>query len=307
VAECLLERRPGKGLYVRDTASPATSTVKVIVGNLAWEPSVRVARGVQEVAKKYGIEVQISDAHGSQEENLQALLSLPENGADGAVLMALHTSDFNEAVVQIKATGFPLVVVDDRLREIEVVSVAADNYQGGTLAGEHLAAAGHRRVAFVGDCAASTVHDRLDGFRDALAEAGIALPRRYVVDITPKDRFADWDEIVGQAVTALLQLESRPTAVFCSCDAVARACYRVCAALRLKVPEDVSLVGFDDDPLAEWLTPALTTVRQPFREMGRTAMELLLTQLTKRAARPENVVLPVEWVERGSTGVTHSS
>jgi LacI family transcriptional regulator len=95
--------------------------------------------------------------------------------------------------------------------------------------------------------------------------------------------------------------------VFCSCDAVARACYRVCAALRLKVPEDVSLVGFDDDPLAEWLTPALTTVRQPFREMGRTAMELLLTQLTKRAARPENVVLPVEWVERGSTGVTHSS
>ena len=301
VTEGVLERRPGKGLYVRDKGSPATTMVKVIVGNLAWEPSVRVARGVQQVAKKHGIEVQVSDAHGSQEENVDQLLNLPGNGADGAVLMALHTSAFNEAVVRIKSTGFPLVVVDDRLREVDVVSVAADNYQGGYLAGRHLMTLGHSHMAFIGDCSASTVHDRLDGFRDALAEGGIALPRTCVLDITPDDRFASWDESVSHKAKALLEREKRPSAIFCSCDAVARACYRACSALGLPVPSEVSLVGFDDDPLAEWLTPALTTVRQPFTEMGQKAMELLLKQLTKNVVEPENLLLPVQWVPRSST------
>lgn len=303
VTEGLLERCPGKGLYVRDKKSPASTVVKVIVGNLAWEPSVRIARGVQEVAKKYGIEVQVSDAHGSQEENVQQLLNLAGNGADGAVLMALHTPAFNEAVVQIKSTGFPFVVVDDRLREIEVVSVAADNYQGGFLAGKHLAEEKHEDLAFIGDCSTSTVHDRLDGFRDALAESGIALKRSNVLDITPKDRFADWDANVRKCVNGLLERKKRPSAIFCSCDAVARACYRACTALGIRIPDDVSLVGFDDDPLAEWLSPALTTVRQPFTEMGQVAMELLFKQLTKNKVATDNRLLPVQWVERDSTKV----
>ncbi len=301
VTEGLLERRAGKGLFVRDKESPATMVIKVIVGNLAWEPSVRVARGIQEVARNHGIEVQVSDAHGSQEENIKQLLALPENGADGAVLMALHTPAFNEAVVRIKSMGFPLVVVDDRLREIEIASVAADNYQGGFLAGKHLAEENHSNLAFIGDCSTSTVHDRLDGFRDALAESGIVLKRSNVLDITPKDRFADWDMNVRQCVTGLLERKNRPSAIFCSCDAVARACYRACTALGIKIPADVSLVGFDDDPLAEWLTPALTTVRQPFTEMGKSAMEMLLKQLMGENEAVQNLLLSVQWVEREST------
>jgi DNA-binding LacI/PurR family transcriptional regulator len=82
---------------------------------------------------------------------------------------------------------------------------------------------------------------------------------------------------------------------------VARACYRVCAARGLRIPQDLSLVGFDDDPLAEWLSPPLTTVRQPFTEIGQAAMELLGEQLSGRAAEPRAVTLPVTWVGRGST------
>jgi DNA-binding LacI/PurR family transcriptional regulator len=301
VAEGLLERRAGKGLYVCEAMPEVTQTVKVIVGNLAWEPSVRVARGVQQVARKYGIEIQVYDAHGSSSENLAALLSLPKNGACGAIVMALHTTVFTEAVQRVKSLGFPLVVVDYQPHEIVVPAVVADNYQGGVLAGRHLAELGHTRVAFVGDCIASTVRARLDGFRDALAEAGVVLPRGRVADITPDDPLADWGENVRQAVELLLRAEARPTAVFCSCDAVARACYRVCAALALRIPQDVSLVGFDDDPLAEWLSPPLTTVRQPFAELGKAAMTLLHMQLAGRLEKAETVTLPVEWVERGST------
>jgi DNA-binding LacI/PurR family transcriptional regulator len=84
---------------------------------------------------------------------------------------------------------------------------------------------------------------------------------------------------------------------------VARACYRVCAAQGLQIPRDLSLVGFDDDPLAEWLTPPLTTVRQPFTEMGEAAMELLCKQLAGRPLGAQLKPLPVTWVERGSTAV----
>jgi DNA-binding LacI/PurR family transcriptional regulator len=247
------------------------------------------------------VEIQVCDAHGSQQENLATLLSLPQNGASGAILMALHTAAFNEAVVRIQGQGFPVVVVAHHPHEINVPAVVADNYAGGALVGRHLAGLGHTRVAFIGDCAASTVRARLEGYRDALAEAGVVLPRGRVVDITPEDLLADWTEMVRQAADGLLGGAERPTAVFCSCDAVARACYRACGALGLRIPQDVSLVGFDDDPLAEWLSPPLTTVRQPFTEMGQAAMRVLQEGLAGREAKAETVTLPVEWVGRGST------
>lgn len=301
IDEGLLERRPGKGLYVCEVKPEVTKAIKVIVGNLAWEPSVRIARGVKQVARKHGIEVQVCDAHGDQREDLEALLNLPKNGACGAILMALHTPAFNEAMVRVKAEGFPLVVTDYHPGDLWMPSVVSDNYQGGTLVGRHLVELGHTQLAFVGDCLASTVRVRLDGFRDALADAGVTLPRDRVVDITPDDPLANWDDRVQKMVTKLLKVSPRPTAIFCSCDAVARACYRVCTALGLHIPEDVSVVGFDDDPLAEWLTPPLTTVRQPFTEMGEVAMDLLCKQLAGRKLETNAKPLPVTWVERGST------
>lgn len=301
VAEGLLERRAGKGLYVREREAAAARVVRLLVHNLAWEPSVRVARGAQEVARRHGVEVRVVDAQGRQELYLEALSGLAQGGASGAILQALHTAAFHEEAARVKAQGLPLVVLDHHPRELGVPAVVADNYAGGALAGRHLAGLGHARVAFVGDCAASTVRARLDGFRDALAESGLALPREAVADLAPDDVLGDWGELVRRAVRRLLGGVRRPTAVFCSCDAVARACYRACEALKLGIPRDVSVVGFDDDPLAEWLSPPLTTVRQPFAEMGRAAMELLLEQLAGRACKSAAVTLPVEWAARGST------
>jgi len=307
IEEGLLERRPGKGLYVREPKREASRLVKLIVGNLAWEPSVRVARGAQQVARGHGVEIQVCDAHGDQGEIVESLLKLPQNGASGALLMALHTPAFFEAAVRVKAAGFPLVVIDHHPVELEVPAVVADNYQGGLLVGRHLAGLGHKRLGFVGDCCSSTVRSRLDGFRDALAEAGVVLPSGCVADLAPEDPLADWGAMVRQAVEALLDGCARPTAVFCSCDAVARACYRACAAKGLSIPGDLSVVGFDDDPLAEWLSPGLTTVRQPFAEMGRAAMGLLLKQFAGNRVKAQTVMLPVEWVERQSSAAPAAS
>lgn len=301
INEGLLERRPGKGLYVR-ARHVETRVVQVVAGNLHWEPSVQAARGVQSLAKTHNIEVQLYDAHGDMDLDLEMLRRLPDGRAQGAVIVSLHNSAFNEAVYQLKARGFPFVLVDQRLRDIDVSSVLADNYAGGYQVGQELVRLGHRNIAFIGDLVAATVQDRLNGLRDAMADAGLPLPRTHVQDLlTVSDRMGDWSGQIDQCVRALMNGPSRPTAIFCSCDGVARPAYRTLAAMGISVPGDVSIVGFDDDPIAEWVSPPLTTVRQPFHEMGRVAIELLCRQMDHPEQPAEHQVLPVELIRRGST------
>ena len=300
INEGLLERRPGKGLYVR-AAQVGTRSVQVVAGNLRWEPCLQVSRGVQEAAKGLGIQVQLYDAHGDAELDLEVVRRLPGGPACGAVIVALHSKPFNEAVFGLKAKGFPFVLVDQRLHDIDVPSVMANNTAGGYMVGEALVQLGHRRIGFVGNLVADTVRERLAGLRDAIGDAALAFDRSLIIDLPgDKDPLGDWSPQIERGVRELMERPDRPTAMFCSCDAVARSAYRALAGMGLRVPDDVSVVGFDDDPLAEWLTPALATVRQPFQAMGYAAIELLSRQLSDPNAVVEHRVLPVELVRRGS-------
>jgi len=299
VDEGLLQRKPGKGLFVRDHASE-TRTVKMMAGNLCWEPAVQMSRAAREVAKARGVALLLVDAHGHIEEDLDAIRKLPTSGARGAVIMSLHCPAFFTALCELHVAGFPFVVVDQRLREVDAPSVSADNVMGGRLVGEVLLAAGHRRIAFLGDLDVSTTHDRLQGLRESLMNAGCLLDRSLVADVQGDDRFGDWTPRVSVAVREMMALPDRPTAMACSCDAVARSVYRALAELGLTVPGDVSVTGFDDDPLAQWLSPGLSTVRQPFQQIGHAAMELLLERMSGSAGSTQHYELPVEFVDRGS-------
>ncbi len=307
VNEGLLERRPGKGLFVREN-HVTTRQVQVIVSNLAWETCLQVSRGLQAAAKEVGIQVQLYDAHGDAELDLEVVRQLPYGVARGAVIVSLHGQAFNEVVFDLKTKRFPFVLVDQQLRDIDVPSVTADNYAGGYLAGRTLLEAGHRRIAFVGDLVASTVRDRLNGLRDAVNDAGVAFDRSLAIDLgTEQDRLGDWSARVEECVADLMGKSSPPTALFCSCDAIARSAYRALANLNLSVPQDVSVVGFDDDPLAEWLTPRLTTVRQPFRRMGTEALNLLGRLMNDPNSPSERRVLPVELVRGESVAAIGSA
>lgn len=300
ISEGLIERRPGKGLFVRDHGV-STRQVEIIVGNLQWEPALQVTRGATAVARDRGIRAQLYDAHGDAKQDLDMLRRLPESQAQGAVIVSLHNPLFNEAVCRLKLLGFPCVLVDQRLRDFDVPSVMADNRDGGYQVGQRLLKLGHRRIAFIGNLGASTVQDRLAGLFDAIADAGLPCDRSLAVDLeVDGDPFSDWSDSIARKTRDVMTRANPPTAIFFSCDAVARAAYRTLSSLGLSVPENVSVVGFDDDPLAEWLTPALTTVRQPFFDMGRAAMELLCARMAGAKVAVEHQRLPIALVERGS-------
>jgi len=301
ITERLLERRPGKGLYVSQSVPLSGHSVQVVAGNLLWETSLQMSRGVQSAAKEDGIQIQLYDAHGDIDLDLELIHQLPTSNVKGAVIISLHSPRFNQAICRLNMAGFPFVLLDHRMRDFEVSSVTADNHDGGYQVGSYLAKLGHRRVAFIGDLIAATVQDRLSGLRDGLADAGVPFRRTMTVDlVVDADRFGDWSERVNAGVNRLMTEADRPTAIFCSCDGVAKQVYKALAAAGYNVPRDVSVIGYDDDPIAEYLTPALTSVRQPFMDMGRAAMELLKRKIADPTGPAEFRVLPVELVQRSS-------
>lgn len=308
VREGLVERRPGKGLYVLSrtikaitNASAQASQIQIVAGNFDWEPSIQISRRVQSLARSRALQVQLYDAHGDERLDIQMIRQLPKSGARGAIIISLHSTQLNEALFSLKARRFPFILVDQRLHDIAVPSVMSDNYDGGYRVGQMLLDHGHHRIAFIGDLVAMTVRDRLDGLRDAINDRGIAYDRSLVVDLeSGTDRMGDWSDAVNRATADLMGRTDRPTAVFCSCDGVAKLLYRALGAMNLRIPEDISIVGFDDDPIAEWLTPALTTVRQPFAQMGETAFKMLCRQMDDPNTSTENYVLPTELVHRSS-------
>ena len=320
IGEGLLERRAGRGLYLCSaTGAPPLAaarrahtglrTVQVVAGNLAWASCLQIARGVQAAARAAGAEVQLHDAHGSERGDLELLRQLPRGSAQGAVVIALHGAPFLEALYALRQSGYPCVLVDQRLHDLALPSVTADNRDGGRRTARHLIALGHRRIAFIGDLEADTVQERLAGLRDGCGDAGLAFDRALVADLRPHHRLGDWTPAVVAVASALLRRRQPPSALVASCDAVARAVYAAAAALGLDIPSDLSVVGFDDDPLAALLDPPLTTVRQPFDAMGRSAFALLRRRLAAAPAAPGSVrsserVLAVDLVLRSSTTAT---
>ncbi|MDO8208845.1 LacI family DNA-binding transcriptional regulator [Conexibacter sp. CPCC 206217] len=213
---------------------------------------------------------------------------------DGIVYIA-GTSTATGALNEL-ARSAPVVVVDERTSGLNVPFVGAENRRGARLAAEAALAFGHRRVGIVtGPTALWTAEQRLAGYREGLARAGVdpdGVPS-FTGDYRVESGIA--------AAEALLSgpRESRPTALLVSNDLMAIGCLRWCFSAGISVPHDVSVVGFDDIPLARHFVPALTTVRQPAQEIGAAAGRLLLQLL--RDEQPDAVSeLPTTLVTRES-------
>ncbi len=298
VNEGLIIRRPGKGVYVREQ-NVVTRTIHVVAGNLSWEPSLQISRGTQSVAGSLGIQVQLYDAYGDIDRDLAMLRQLPDSPVDGAVVLSLHNSTFSEVLYKLKSDDFPFILVDHQIEGIDISSVTADNYDGGYQVGQEFIKLGHKRIGFIGDIATTTVRDRLAGMRDAIADASMPFDRSLIYELKTEP-LGDWSEEIDRCTREIMSRNDRPTAIFFSCDAVARTAYRTFNRMGIRIPQDISVIGFDDDPLAEWLTPTLTTVRQPFFAIGEAAMNLLGQRIIDPKAPAQHHVLPVTLISRES-------
>lgn len=212
---------------------------------------------------------------------------------DGLILIAPPVD--SGLVTALAETYLPCAVLFSHRVPETLAYVDADNRQGARLAVEHLHALGHRRIAHLaGRRSSSNFLDRREGYQSALSDLG--LPWDGELEVT-----LDADSDHQAVLRALLTLPDPPTAVFCYHDSCAVQVVQAAAVLGVAVPDEFSVVGFDDGIVAATASPALTTVRQPFEELGRCAGAALADLLQGAAVAEQRRLIPVELVVRGST------
>jgi len=254
-----------------------------------------ILAGAAEALYEHDMRVVLSPTLHLHDRAVTLLDRLMHGTTDGAIL--LLPEETNDELKALQRLGFPFVVVDPRFPLDEgVAAVSAANASGAHAAVHHLLTLGHRRIAAVTGTpewlASST---RLNGYHSAHAAAGVLADPDLVVE-------ADYSLEGGEAATAkLLDLPDPPTAVFAFNDNMAVAVLREARKRGLRVPEDLSVVGFDDSEQAAIVTPTLTSVRQPLAEMGRMAVSLLLRLLENQRVEGLNVELQTRLVVREST------
>jgi LacI family transcriptional regulator len=241
----------------------------------------------------------VQDRTGYEIDELEQIHRLLDRRVDGVILWPPFASLFSDHVHEFTTRDLPVVTIDHELpAEFKSDSVGSDEAQGGRVVAEHLIELGHRRIGHLaGASVASWAVRRRTAFERALA----AYPQAsLVVEEAPAGEIA---QAMPQAL-ALLAGANRPTAVFAATDLYAKCVYRAAAEMGLRIPNDLSVVGFSDDGFAQDMIPPLTTVRQPAYEIGRKAAELVLGRSsgTIMGRQVRRVDLPVRLIVRNSTG-----
>ena len=213
---------------------------------------------------------------------------------DGILVIAPRLD--SDMLPELASFGLPLVSVSSPADQYAMPSVKVDNLKGERLAAEHLLALGHRRIAHLtGEVNQASGSARRDGFRHALAAAGVDVPAEYMepCSYAGKEGY--------EATRRLLRLPQPPTAIFAGNDRIALAAMEAARDSHVAVPEELSLIGFDDTPPASLVTPPLTTVRQPLEQIGEKAARLLIARVEGQPVAPTTHLLEPELIVRGST------
>jgi len=266
-------------------------TIGIVVQDISSPFFDEALRGVDEGLKGTGYTSVIVSGHWNAEEEEERIRLLLARKVDGIILLSGRLSD--EAVLGFSRAR-PIVSTGRNLHTTSAIGFKIDNEYGAFLAVQHLIQLGHRRIAFVaGPADHADAADRLKGYERALTEARIDIDQNLIVA-------GNFHEVSGlTAVSWLLEKGSPFTAIFAANDLSAYGVRLGLYRKGIRVPEDISLVGFDDLPGSAFTAPPLTTIRQPIYEMGRIAIHALLDHIEGKPAHWE--VPPVELVVRETT------
>jgi LacI family transcriptional regulator len=261
-----------------------------------------VAAGMEEATDADDLSLFLCNSANLAERERTYLSRLEQQRVQGILITPVDPD--SPLLDEIAARGTPIVIVD-RTRTVKThCSVAVDDVYGGEIAVRHLIEQGHERIAFIGGPATvGQVRDRRAGAVRALREAGRSpgdLVELETASMTVPDGANAGRRLAG------LRAATRPTAAFCANDLVALGLLQSCAALGLRVPQDLAIVGYDDIDFAAGATVPLTSVSQPRRALGRTAAELLVQETTDPEHIHQQVTFTPELVVRASTGVSRA-
>lgn len=284
---------------------PSDRTIALVADNIETTYTLEILKGAATAAMRLGTTLALFHLSYSDEERPEPEpLSAPwarrqkENGVVGVITVTTPTDA--TTVNGLGAAGLAHVAIDPATPPPPgTVSIGATNWNGGVAATQHLISLGHRRIAFVkGPTDSVPCHERFEGYMSALRMNGI----RYEPGLVQGHDFSYENGLeVGRALLSMPP-DLAPTAVFTANDTAAIGVYEAARELGIRIPEDLSVIGFDDTDIARWATPALTTVHQPLLEMGAQAVHAILSITNGEVSAPSGPIqLLTRLVERNST------
>lgn len=279
----------------RSNSAPSSPLLELVFHELESAWAMEVIRGVENVVREEGMSVVLSESSGR--------LSLGQSWMDGVLArrptgVVLVLSGLDEAQqAQLTSRDIPFVVMDPAGDPgQDMPAVGTTNWNGGLAATRHLLDLGHRRIGMIaGPRRMMCSRARIDGYRAALETGGVAFDPALIREGNFYHETGYW------AGLELLRLKDRPTAIFTGNDLQALGVYEAARELGLRIPEDLSVVGFDDLPIARWVGPPLTTVRQPLTEMAEVAARMVIDLARGNPPSALRVDLATSLVERSST------
>ncbi|HYI24583.1 MAG TPA: LacI family DNA-binding transcriptional regulator [Thermomicrobiales bacterium] len=283
----------------RVLAGGRTQVVGLLVRDLDTSYIGEILKGIDEVLASESYDLMLYTTHHRRTRESVFVNSLANGMTDG-LLMILPMAP--EAYIDsIRRRGVPFVLIDHEGFDAHTPSVSAANREGARAAIQHLVDLGHTRIAVIaGNLEMDSARQRLAGCEVALQSAGLGLPAELL-------KLGDFHRPLAYQLTQeLLRVPDPPTAIFAGNDVSAFGALDAVRNAGLQVPHDVSVVGFDDIPDATWALPPLTTVRQPMRDMGKTASRMLLNAITDPGSFGGKVELPADLVIRESTAPPQS-
>jgi DNA-binding LacI/PurR family transcriptional regulator len=227
-------------------------------------------------------------------DDYKSFISINRKRFDGIILMSQSNSD-NSFIYDVLEKKIPLVVLNRDIDESSIINILSGDKKGAYKAVTYLIQKGHKDIAIIeGKKEFKATIERKEGFLKALIENNLQINKEYIVD-------GDYTFESGRcAMKKLLSLSKTPTAVFCSNDEMAVGAMKAASEAGLKVPTDISIIGFDDNQLGAFITPALTTVRRPIIEASRKGAEKLFNIIEDNSIQGEKIYIDTELIERES-------
>lgn len=273
-----------------------TATIGVIVPNLDYFFSTAI-KGIDEAALEGGYTVMVCQSNESYGRELINTKRLLESRVDGFIISISSDTKITDHFKKIQSKGIPIVFFDRDVTDMQAPKIMLNNYEGGYLATKHLIDNGYSKIAFLGGPEKMTIsNQRFDGYKSALKEAGIKFNPKFVEhgDFNQEFAYVNTDE--------LLKAKQKPDAIFAMSDRLAIGAMLSIKKHGLKMPDDIGLIGFNNEPITGLLSPTISTIDQPGFEMGKTAARLFIEMMNNDSLTTSgNIILKPKLIVREST------
>ncbi|MEM1505610.1 LacI family DNA-binding transcriptional regulator [Domibacillus sp. 8LH] len=275
-----------------------TKVIGLLVSDIASPFFAELTRSISEQCRFQGFSIMVCSTDGQPDKEKSCVSALIRQGVDGFIVASDHYPKIIEDELKKRGLKGIFLSTEPEKQDYAMPLITIDNYEGACQAVRHLLASNHKKVAMIAEnTAAGKI--RLRAFRDTMEEAQLPLKKQFIV------KTASSVENGYECAKRLLALKERPSAIFVSSDVLSGGVIKAAREMNIRIPQELSIIGFDNLSICELTSPLLTTIAQPIRVMGRRAVELLMKQIDGAETHTRTYIMETSLMVRNSTSFHH--